>query len=175
VTLFYASSTFGGVWCGFGSNTLTWGSSRPITYPWGSNPAINYTPQSIIEIRHSTEHYSKMVNTHRKHIKCVICQKMLCNEKRLEAHQQSYDPISMNEVLFPNTILPPAGFPLPEPSWFDYSRCTWMAIDKLSINYLLTDNVPGAPPPEVTFNEESIDTQQPDVTCTPDPRKSKTN
>jgi len=48
-----------------------------------------------------------------------------------------------------------------------------MAIDKLSINDLLIDNVPGAPPPEDTSNEESIDSQQPHLTCTPDPTKTK--
>jgi len=48
-----------------------------------------------------------------------------------------------------------------------------MAIDKLSINDLLIDNVPGAPPPEDTPNQEPIDPQQPDLTCTPDPTKTK--
>ena len=48
-----------------------------------------------------------------------------------------------------------------------------MAIDKLSINDLLIDNVPGAPPPEDTPNEELIDLQQSDLTCTPDPTKTK--
>jgi hypothetical protein len=47
-----------------------------------------------------------------------------------------------------------------------------MAIDKLSINDLLIDNVPGAPPPEDTPNEEPIDPQQPDLTCTPNPTKT---
>jgi len=48
-----------------------------------------------------------------------------------------------------------------------------MAIDMLSINDLLIDNVPGAPPPEDTPNEQPIDPQQPDLTCTPDPTKAK--
>jgi len=48
-----------------------------------------------------------------------------------------------------------------------------MAIDKLSINDLLIENVPGAPPPEDTSNKEPIDPQQPDLTCTPDPTKTK--
>jgi len=47
------------------------------------------------------------------------------------------------------------------------------AIDKLSINDLLLDNVPGAPPQEDTPNEESIDTDQPDLPCTPDPTRAK--
>src|SRR5882757_6166875 len=50
-----------------------------------------------------------------------------------------------------------------------------MAVNKLSINDLLIDNVPGAPPPEDTPNEEPIDPQQPDLTCTPDPTKTKTH
>jgi len=114
-----------------------------------------------------------MVNTHWKHIKCFICKKKLRNENWLEAHYQHFQPISKNKGLFPNGILQPAGFPHPEPSWFHYSRCTWMAIDKLSINDLLRDKVPGTPPPQDTLNEEPIDPQQPDLTCTPDPTKTK--
>ena len=48
-----------------------------------------------------------------------------------------------------------------------------MAIDKLSINDQLKDNVPGAPPPQNTPNEEPINPQQPDLTCTPDPTKTQ--
>ena len=48
-----------------------------------------------------------------------------------------------------------------------------MAIGKLSINDLLIDNEPGAPPPEDTPNQEPIDPQQLDLTCTPDPTKTK--
>ena len=48
-----------------------------------------------------------------------------------------------------------------------------MAIDKLTINDRLIDNVPGAPPPEDTPNTDPIDPQQPDLTCTPDPTKTK--
>ena len=48
-----------------------------------------------------------------------------------------------------------------------------MAIDKLPINDRLIDNVPGAPPPEDTPNEDPIDPQQPDLTCTPDSTKTK--
>ena len=44
-----------------------------------------------------------------------------------------------------------------------------MAFNKLSIKDLLIDNVPGALPPEDTSNEEPIDPQQPDLTCTADP------
>jgi len=48
-----------------------------------------------------------------------------------------------------------------------------MASNKLSINDLLIVNVLGAPPPEDTPNEEQIDPQQPDLTCTPDSTKTK--
>jgi len=44
-----------------------------------------------------------------------------------------------------------------------------LAIDKLAIEDLLIDNIPGVPTPEDTFNDESIDPHQPDLTCTPDP------
>jgi len=66
-----------------------------------------------------------------------------------------------------------AGSPHPEPSWFCYSRWIWLAIGKLSINDLLTDNVQGVLSPEDTPNQEPIDPQQPDVTCTLDPTKRK--
>jgi hypothetical protein len=48
-----------------------------------------------------------------------------------------------------------------------------MAIEKLSIYDLLIDNVPGAPPPEDTPNEEPIDPQQPNLTCTLDRTNTK--
>jgi hypothetical protein len=47
-----------------------------------------------------------------------------------------------------------------------------MAIDKLSINDLLIDKVQGAPPPEDTPNEDPIDPQQPDLTCTFNPTRT---
>jgi hypothetical protein len=50
-----------------------------------------------------------------------------------------------------------------------------MAIDKLSINDLLIDNLLGAQSPEDTPNEDSIDPQQPDPTSTPDPTNRKTH
>jgi len=114
-----------------------------------------------------------MVNTRRKRVGCFICKKTVCNENRLEAYYQEYHCISINEVLLPNGILPPAGWDHSEPSWFDYSRCTWMVIDRLPINQLLMDNVPGAPQPKDTSNDVSIDLQQPDLTCTPDPKNTK--
>jgi len=55
--------------------------------------------------------------------------------------------------------------------WHNYI----LLMDKLWISDLLIDNVPGAPPPEDTPNEEAIDPQQPDLTCIPDPTKTKAN
>jgi len=46
-------------------------------------------------------------------------------------------------------------------------------MDKLSINHLLIENKPGALPHEDTPNKEPINPQQPDLTCTPDPTKTK--
>jgi len=63
----------------------------------------------------------------------------------------------MNEGLLPNRILPHGKWDHPEPSWFDFSRRTWMAIYKLSINDLHIDHVPGWLPAEDTLNEELID------------------
>jgi len=48
-----------------------------------------------------------------------------------------------------------------------------MAIDKLSINNLLIDNILGVPPPEDTPNNKPINPHQPDLTCTPDLTKRK--
>jgi hypothetical protein len=48
-----------------------------------------------------------------------------------------------------------------------------MAIVKLPINDRLIDNIQGAPPLEETPNEDPIDSQQADLTGTPDPSKPK--
>ena len=48
-----------------------------------------------------------------------------------------------------------------------------MAINMLLINDLHMDNILGAPLPEDTPNEEPIDSQQPDLTCTPEPTITK--
>jgi len=49
-----------------------------------------------------------------------------------------------------------------------------MAIDQLSqLIDLPRGNVPGAPPPKDTPNEETIDPQNPDLTCTTDPTKTR--
>jgi len=49
-----------------------------------------------------------------------------------------------------------------------------MAIDEPSqLIHLHIDNEPGAPPPEDTSEEETIDPQKPDLTCTPDRTKRK--
>jgi len=48
----------------------------------------------------------------------------------------------------------------------------WPSI-RQSTNHLTTDNVPDTPPPEDTPDYETIDPQKPDLTCTPDPTKTK--
>jgi len=48
-----------------------------------------------------------------------------------------------------------------------------MAIDKLSIHDPFIDNIPAGPPLEVTHKKEPIDLQQPDLTCTSNPIKTK--
>jgi len=114
-----------------------------------------------------------MVNTCQKHVQCFICKRKSFHDNRLKAHYRQYHPISMNEGLLPDGILPPAGWDWPKPSWFDSSQCTWLAIDELSqLIHLPIDNVPAAPPPEDTPDEEMIDLQKPDLTSTLDPTKT---
>jgi len=121
-----------------------------------------------------SDHFSNMVNTCRKHVKCFIWKRKLFDENRLEAHYQHYHPISMNEGLWPDGIAPPAGWDRPEPSWFDISRCTWIAIDERGrLIHLPIDNVPGEPPPEDTPDRETIDPQKPDLTWTPDETQTR--
>jgi len=174
VTLFHPSSTFGGVWCGFERDTLTWVSSH-------SN---NNTEAEIQQQTLPPEASPRFVRTlSGSQIRSTLPGKVLnaLSAKRRYATRtnwkQTINNITryrwMNESLLPNGILPPASWDYPEPSRFDYSRCSWMAIIKLSINDLLIDNVPGAPPPEDTPNEQPIDPQQPDLTCSPDPPKTK--
>jgi hypothetical protein len=54
--------------------------------------------------------------------------------------------------------------------------CTpeWPLIN-YATNDLTTDNEPGAPPPEDTSDDKTIDPQQPDLTCTPDLTIMKTH
>jgi len=81
---------------------------------------------------------------------------------------------SMNEGLLPDAMLPSAGWYPPQPSWCDFSWCTWMAIDKHSqLHHVHLGSVHGAPPPDDTPDEESVDPQKPDLTCTPDRTKTK--
>jgi len=62
------------------------------------------------------------------------------------------------------------------PSQFDFSQCTWIAIDEISQRFHLPIvNVPSAPQPEDTPNKETIDPQKPYPTCTPDPPKTRTH
>jgi len=115
-----------------------------------------------------------MVNTCRKHVKCFICKRKLFHQNWLEAYNQQCHPISMNEGILPDGILPPAGWDRPEPSWFNFSRYTWIVIDELSQwIHLPIKNVPGAPQPEDTPDKEIIDPLKPDLTCTPDPTMTR--
>jgi hypothetical protein len=80
----------------------------------------------------------------------------------------------MHEGLLPDGIIPHEGWDRPEPSWFDFSRCTLMAIDERNPLIILPiDNGPGARPPKATPNPEMIDPEKPDLTCTPDPTKTR--
>jgi len=173
VTTFYWFSTFGGEWRAFESDTLTSGCWLSNEYPQSSNPAMHYTPWRIIEIHQNTEQSLYMVNSREIHGKYLIWTNKLFNKNRLEPHYQQYHQISKDEGLLPNGILSPASWVHPEASWFNCSRCTWMAITMLPINDLLTDKVLGAPPPEHTANEEPIDCPQSDLTCTSDPTNAK--
>ena len=115
-----------------------------------------------------------MVNTRRKHVKCFICKRKLFDEKRLEVHYQQYHPISMNKGLLYDGILPPAGWNRAEPSCFDFSRCTSMAIVELSqLIHRPIYHVPGAPSHADTPDKETIPPQKPDLTCTPHPTKMR--
>lgn len=100
-----------------------------------------------------------------------MCKMTLLDENRLEDHYHHYHPISINEERLLDRILHPACWDCLEPSWFDYSRCTLMAITKLTVNNLPMDNVPGAPPPEDTSAKDPIDPEQRAFTCTSDPTR----
>jgi len=152
---------------------LSWLALKPISLRLYITPLKRHRDSSEYVF---SDHFSNMVNARRKHDKCWIWKRKLFDENQLEDHYQQYHPISMNEGLLPDRMLPPAGWDWPEPSWFDFSWCTWMAIDELGqVIHLPIDNVPGAPPPEDTPNEETIDPQKPDLPCTPDPTKTRAN
>jgi len=76
-----------------------------------------------------------MVPTCPKHVKCFVSKKNLFDKKWLKTQYQQCHPIKMKEALLPAGILPPADWDQPKPSWFDFSRCTWMAIDELVNNW----------------------------------------
>jgi hypothetical protein len=48
-----------------------------------------------------------------------------------------------------------------------------MVMDKVSINDLLMDIIPGQPPPDVTPHKDPLDPQQPYLTSTTDQTKTK--
>ena len=75
-----------------------------------------------------------MVNTRPEHVKCCICKKKLLDNNQLEAPYQQYYTLLRNEGLSPDEIIAPAGWDPPEPSCFDFSRCTRMASDE-RLNY----------------------------------------
>ena len=113
---------FAGVRCGCECVTRTWVSSLSNQYRWGSiSPLKHHRDSSKYGF---SDHFSNMVNTRWKHVKCFICKRKLYDENWLEAYYQQYHPISKNKGLLPDRILPPAGWDRPEPSWFDFSRWT---------------------------------------------------
>jgi len=122
----------------------------------------------------SSYHFSNMVTKRRKDVKCFTCKTILIDDTPLKAHDQQYHPISMNEGLSLDGISTYAGCDWPEPLWFDFSWCTWMAIAELSqLSHLPIDDVHGTPPAENTSDEETIGHQMPDLICTPDPTKTR--
>jgi len=77
-----------------------------------------------------TDHFSNMVNTRRKQVKCFVCKKQLLDENWLEAYYQQYHLIFMNDGQLPDGMWPTAGWDRPEPALFNFSQCTWMAINE---------------------------------------------
>jgi hypothetical protein len=75
--------------------------------------------------------------------------------------------------LLPNRIGLPASCDHHEQSWLQYSRCIWTAINKLSSNNRLIQNILGAPPAEDPPNEESNYPELSSLTFTPDPTMTK--
>jgi len=77
-----------------------------------------------------SDHCSNMVNTCWKQVKCFLGNIKLIKNLRLQSHYQQCHPVSMKEGLLLDGIFHPAGWDRPKPSWFDFSWCTWMAIDE---------------------------------------------
>jgi len=131
-----------GLW---GNRTVRWLCSTPPPPLAGCDVAVNVIYLSNIPepLNYPLKHYwnaseyvftndsLNMVNTCRKHVKCIACKKFSFHKNRLEAYYQHYHPIPMNEGLLADGIVPPAEGDWPKPSWFDLSWCTWMVINEL--------------------------------------------
>lgn len=116
-----------------------------------------------------------MVNNCWKNVQWFMCKQKVFDENQLKARCQQNHPISTNNGLLPNWLLPPADWDPPDPSCFNFSRCSRMAIDKPAATDLPMVDVPGAPPPEDTPCKKPTDTPNPDLTCTPHPTKIMTD
>jgi len=125
-----------------------------------------------MEICQNTEGFSNMVSLAGNMFNAVSG-KDLFDKNWRDAHNQEYHTISMYQSIYPNRILPPAMWDHPKPWWFDWSSNTRMSSDKMTIHNRLLDNVPRPPPADDTPYKDSIDPQQPDISCTRDPPKTK--
>jgi len=114
-----------------------------------------------------------MVNTRQKYHEYVLGSETLSYTFQLDDLYQQYLQISVSDVQLPKRMIPPAGWNSPLPAWNNWSRYMWMAVDMWQINYLYIDNILGASPVKDNPNQEPIHSHQPDVTCTPDPIKTK--
>jgi hypothetical protein len=102
--------------------------------------------------------FSNMVSKHRNHVKCLMSKRILFDENRWKPHYPKYHPISKKEWLLSDGISRRVGWDRHEPIWFEFSLCSWKAIDELCEQiHLPLDNVPGVPPQEDTADEERID------------------
>ena len=94
--------------------------------------ALTYPHRHYLDVSEYviTDHFTNMVDTHWKYIMCCNCEKNLLDENWLDAYNQQYHPLLLNERLIAARIVPTAIWDWPDTSWFNFRWCTGLPLEE---------------------------------------------